>query len=86
MLEKLKMALRITHSELDGEIEDLKTAALLDLKRVGVEKRDEEDALIVQAVKMYVKAELDFDGKGERYRRAYEMMAQALSLCGEYHV
>ena len=50
MLEKVKEALRITHTHLDDEIADLIESCKLDLSISGVSVIVENDPLILQAV------------------------------------
>ncbi|MFQ7821432.1 head-tail connector protein [Clostridium sp.] len=87
MLEKVKLALRIKSNSLDLEIQDLIESAKADLNISGVKNLDEEDPLIIQAVKTYCKANLGLDNKdSEKYQKSYDMLKQHLSLCGEYNV
>ncbi len=86
MKDKIKQSLRINHSKLDDEIDDFISACKADLRRIGVKKIDEKDPLILQAIKLFVKAQVDFEGQGERFTKAYEMLAQSLSLSGDYNV
>ena len=53
--EKVKIALRITHSYLDSDIEDTIKAARLDMKRAGIRSEliDSDDELIQGIIKTY---------------------------------
>lgn len=87
MLESIKLALRIKSSAFDLEILDLINAAKLDLRLSGVIKINEGDPLILQAVKVYCKANFGLDNKdSEKYQASYDSLKQHLSLCGEYNV
>lgn len=86
MTEKIKDSLRIKHSALDAEITDLVAACKADLRRVGIEKIEDDDALIIQVAKLYVRWQMNFESEADRYRKAYEMLRNALSMCGEYNV
>lgn len=87
MLEKVKLALRIKSNSLDLDIQDLIESAKADLNISGVKNLDEEDPLIIQAVKTYCKANFGLDNKdSEKYQKSYDMLKQHLSLCGEYNV
>ena len=87
MLESIKLALRIKSSAFDLEILDLINAAKLDLRLSGIIKFEEEDPLILQAVKTYCKANFGLDNKdSEKYQASYESLKQHLSLCGDYNV
>ena len=66
---------------------DLINACKKDLETAGVKNIDEEDSLIIQAVKTYCKANYGLDNKdSEKYQASYEMQKQKLSLCGDYNV
>lgn len=56
MLEKVKLALRISHTLLDADIMDTINTARAEMVRVGIDNQkanDDSDALIVQAIKTY---------------------------------
>ena len=87
MLEKVKLALRIKSNSLDLEIQDLIESAKADLNISGVKNLDEEDPLIIQAVKTYCKANFGLDNKdSEKYQKSYDLLKRSLSLCGDYNV
>ena len=87
MLEKVKLALRIKSNSLDLEIQYLIESAKADLNISGVKNLDEEDPLIIQAVKTYCKANFGLDNKdSEKYQKSYDLLKQSLSLCGDYNV
>lgn len=87
MLEKIKQSLRIKNNAFNDEIIDLINACKKDLETAGVKNIDEEDSLIIQAVKTYCKANYGLDNKdSEKYQASYEMQKQKLSLCGDYNV
>lgn len=56
MLEKVKMALRLTTSAFDDELADLIEAAQLDLGIAGVILPETETAIVTRAVVTYCKA------------------------------
>ena len=86
--EKIKKTLRIRHDSLDEEIEENIVTCLLLLQGVGISPskacREPEDKLIQKACELYCKWQFDFDGKGERFERAYEGLRDFVSLGGEY--
>ena len=55
ILEKVRLALRITTNVFDDEIQDLIEEAFSDLGLVGISTTDEGDPLIQAAVKTYCK-------------------------------
>lgn len=88
MLEKIKLALRISHDALDADIESNISACMHDLQRVGVSPsaaiKSSEDPLITKAAELYCKWQYDFNGKGEQFKAAYEDLRDAMSLCSKY--
>lgn len=83
MLDKIKNALRITHDELDDEIQRNIDVCLLDLERVGV-KPDSNELLVEKAVELYCKYMFDFMSQAERFKGNYESLRDAMSLCSRY--
>lgn len=86
MLDDIKIALRISNTNFDDEINNLIDAAKLDLEIAGVTVIDETDALIKRAVTMYVKANFGWDNPDmEKLNAAYTTLKQHLVLCGDYN-
>lgn len=87
LTDKMRAALRIssTSEAITTDINDTIEACKLDLKAVGVKRIDEADALIIRAVKLFCRAEFNFNGKGEDYRKSYELQKMSLSLDGDYN-
>ncbi|MEG2546696.1 MAG: head-tail connector protein, partial [Niameybacter sp.] len=84
MLERLKKVVRITHDKLDDEILDIIDVVKTDLRISGVKKVDDEDPLIYQAIKTYLKSEYETDTvKSEKLMFSYERLKEHLALCGE---
>lgn len=87
LLEKVKLSLRIRTNLLDLDILELIESAKADLSISGVKNLNEDDPLIIQAVKTYCKANFGLANKdSEKYQRAYDNLKQHLSLCGDYNV
>ena len=85
-LDKVKLNLRISSDVFDeAEIQPLIDAALKELKRRGVVNQPAEDPLIFRAVVFYCKAHFGFDKDGSRYEAAFDKLADALALSGEYN-
>lgn len=99
MLDKVKLALRLSGTALDGEVSDLINAAIADLRLVGINIPAEAgsssktlgDPLLDRAVVLYAKAEFGFNddaeryrNAAERYRNAYDYLKCALSLTADY--
>ena len=72
MLEKVRLALRITTTTFDEEIKDLIAAALADLGIAGVSNEDESDPLIIRAVVTYCKANFGEADEYERLKASYD--------------
>ena len=85
MFEKVKAAIRISHDSLDDEIQDVIDAAILSLNAHGVvTDGHEDDALILNAVKLYAKWQFDYCGKSEQFEKAWNAAIVVLALCGDY--
>lgn len=84
MLDKIKLALRISHNKLDDDIQHNITAALLDMQRVGIKVDDKPDDIICSACEMYIKWQYDYLGKGTQWERNYTLLRNALSQSSNY--
>lgn len=84
MLEKVRSALRIKHTNLDEELKDEIKSCQIDLRLAGVVKTEESDKLVGETIKAYCKWKHDFNGQGERWQRDYERLKNTLSLSSEY--
>lgn len=86
MLEKIKMALRISTDAFDKELKLLIQSALLDLGIAGVIGNvltDEPDAIITQAVITYCKMNFGLPEDYDRLKRSYdEQKAQLVTATG----
>lgn len=88
MLEKIKLSIRIFHNAIDADIQDNIATCMLDLQRVGIHANvateSSQDKLICKAAELYYKWQIDYNGKGEKFQKAYESLRDALSFCEEY--
>ena len=89
MLVKVKESMRIRHTALDDTLTDDINAGALELKRSGVSVYDQsgqirDDELIVNAIRFFVMAAEDYNGKAEQYTQAFERLRNALSLSAGY--
>ncbi|SFG10565.1 head-tail connector protein [Sporolactobacillus nakayamae] len=89
LLPDVKMALRISHTAMDSEIEGLIAAARGDLIRTGLladmVNAETVDPLIKQAITTYVKANFGLDNEdSDKYQRSYAMLRNDLSLSQDY--
>lgn len=86
MLEKVKLALRISSDVFDSELQDLIDACALDLGIAGVVVPESVDALITRATITYCKfnfgtpAEVEY----ERLKKSYDEQKAQLSMATGY--
>ena len=85
LLSKVKTTLRISHTALDDDLTDNITACLKDLEVCGVRTPDPDDPLILNAVKLYCRAEFTDDtGKAADYMARYNALKSCLMMAGDY--
>jgi len=90
LLSKIKTSLRIKHTALDGDVADSIAACLADLHVCGVqepaaEDPQELDPLILNAIKLYCKAEYTDDTvKAAAYLERYNSLKACLMMAGGY--
>ena len=84
MLNKVKMALRITTNAYDAELEDLINAACADLGVVGVDASfSTGDSLLTMAIITYCRMRFGQPDDYERLKASYdEQKAQLISCTG----
>ena len=84
MLEKVKLALRVTTNEFDTELTDLINAAVADLGIVGVTAvSTTTDALLIRAITTYCKVHFGEPDEYDRLKASYdEQKAQLISCTG----
>lgn len=89
MLDKVKLALRISNTAYDTDILDLIEEAKADMKLVGIleSKIVDTDALIIRTVKTYCKANFGWNNPdAARLQESYEAIRNHLSMSIEYTV
>lgn len=84
LLQDAKIWLRKSGTSLEKEIIQTIEAAFLDLSIAGIKNIDAGDALIKQAVKLYLKAQFGYNEESAKYEAAYEHVKSAMSLCSDY--
>ncbi len=78
-LEKIKLAIRISHSKLDEDIQADIDACMADLKVCGIVHAGEDDPLIFNAIKLYIRSlYTDDTAKGAEYMRRYDALKACL--------
>ena len=83
MLDKAKLALRLTTDAYDEEITDLIAAATLDLGIAGVEQA-EADALMQRAILTYVRMHFGSPEDYDRLAASYDAQKGALQIATGY--
>lgn len=84
-IEKLKLALRISHNKLDEDIQSDVDACLADLETCGVIHPRVSDPLIYNAVKLFLRSSYTDDPvKGAEYLRRYEALKSCLQMAEGY--
>ena len=84
LLPAARVWVRKSVANLDDEIRQTVAACMLDLNNAGVKNFKEEDPLLQQAAKLYLKAHFGYDDKSEKWEAAYEHLKAALSLSSDY--
>lgn len=84
MLEAVKLALRVTSSAYDAELESLISAGLADLGIAGVETYAGDDELIRRAVITYVKLHFGTPTYYDRILESYRTQKAQLMIASGY--
>ena len=84
MLDKVKMALRITTDAFDDELEGLIESAKLDLGIAGIAGCDEPDAIVITAIITYCKMNFGLPEDADRLKRSYDEQKAQLSNATGY--
>ena len=84
-LHKIKLALRISHTKLDEDIQADIDACLADLEACGVVYATVNDPLIYNAIKLWCRSlYTDDPAKGAEYLRRYESLKGSLMMAEGY--
>jgi hypothetical protein len=84
MLEKVKLALRITTTAFDSELTELIAAAQLDLGIAGVVVPAEIDAIVSRAIITYCKLNFGEPDEYDRLKASYDEQKAQLSMATGY--
>ena len=82
--EQMRTMVRISHHDLDEELENLKGAFLLDLEICGITQIPPGDPLSLAALRLYLRWQMDYCNDSDRYKSAYNATKIAMSLAREY--
>lgn len=84
MLSKVKLALRITTTAYDEELNGLIEAAKLDLGVAGIIVPAELDAIVSLAIITYCKCHFGEPDEYDRLKASYDEQKAQLSMCTGY--
>lgn len=84
MLEKVKLALRITTNIFDDELNSLIDSAKLDLSIAGVVLPTELDAVCERAIITYCRVNFQDPKDYDRLKASYDEQKAQLSMASEY--
>lgn len=86
LLDKVKLALRLTVNNYDSDLTDLINAARIDLGIAGVILPAELDAICERAIISYVRLHFDRldDGEYDRLKSSYDEQKAQLSMATGY--
>lgn len=84
LLEKVKMALRITTDAFDDEISGLISAATIDLNIAGVDNTETIDAILTEAIKTYCRLHFGSPDDYDRLKASYDEQKAQLSMATGY--
>ena len=84
MLEKVKLALRITTNAFDSELNDLINAAYDDLGIAGVVNTESATPLIIRAVTTYCRCNFGQPDEYDRLKASYDEQKSQLSMSSDY--
>jgi uncharacterized phage protein (predicted DNA packaging) len=88
MLEDVKLAIRISNTAYDGELQDLIDEAKADMKSRGIleAKIVDTDPLIKRAIKTYCKANFGLNNPdSEKLQASYEAIRDHLTMSLDYN-
>lgn len=78
-LEKIKLAIRISHNKLDEDIQADIDACLADLRVCGIIHAEESDPLILNAIKLWCRSlYTDDTAKAAEWQRRYDALKACL--------
>lgn len=82
LLDSIKSSQRVVNNAVNQDFEELIEVCKGELKRLGVaeEKIDSEDAEILYACKLFVRANTDYLGKGETWNKRFNEFASNMSM------
>lgn len=83
-MKEARMAVRLSNSEFDRELQDLLDTAVRDLENVGIAEQ-EDDRLYDQALRMYLKGHFEPSApEAATCREIYKDIKETLKLSDDY--
>lgn len=85
VLDRVKLAIRRSHSKLDNDLQADIDACLQDMAMRGIKSPNPDNSLIFAAVKLYcLSTTSDDPAKGALYYQRYEDLRDSIQLNGSY--
>lgn len=84
MLEKVKLALRITTNAFDAELLELIQAAVIDLDIAGVDSEEGVTPIVTRAIITYCKVHFGEPDDYDRLKASYDEQKAQLSMATGY--
>ncbi len=84
ILQAVKMALRIVTEDFDNELNDLISAALIDMKLAGISNQDTDDPLVRRAVVTYCRLNFGEPDDYDRLKRSYDEQKAQMGMATGY--
>ncbi len=87
LLTAVKRYIRVSNNSKDEEIYELIEAAKADMSVAGIDRIDEADPLIIQAIKDYCRANFGYGDNVDKsyYQDRYDKQKSTLSTSSKYH-
>ena len=84
MLSAVKLALRITTTAFDSELNDLIIAGLIDLKQAGITNQNVEDPMIRRAIITFCRLNFGSPDDYDRLKKSYDEQKAQLGMAEGY--
>lgn len=85
MLEKVKVALKITTNDFDSELTDMINAAVLDLGLAGIINTLQTDALVIRAICTYCRLNWGSPADYDKLKASYDEQKAQMSMSSLYN-
>ena len=85
MLEKVKVALKITTNDFDSELTDMINAAVLDLGLAGIINTLQTDALVIRAICTYCRLNWGSPADYDKLKSSYDEQKAQMSMSSLYN-